>query len=478
MTTVYDTVVYPSMVFEQTHPDRLRVVAHLHGLSAPPAESARVLEIGGGDGLNLITFAAAYPQSRCQGFDLAPTAVERGQKLIADAGLTNVELAVCDIMDARAKYPAGSFDYIIAHGVYAWVPEPVRAEIMALIGHALSPDGVAFVSYNAMPGGYVRMMMRDMLLHAIEGTDDYRDKISIVHQCLELFVEPHPGDDDVVKALRRQADLMLERPDSVVFHDELGGVFAPQRLTDVAAAAAANGLRFLSDDSGRSRNFDGFLPDGVAPQGDVEALVIRAAQATDYTSVRFFRQSMFVRADRHPLRQLDLDRLEGLTVSAQLVRDEDGKFRSGKSTFALSDDDFVRMFEVITQYYPERFPFLEKVVTPEPRRAMVDLFARSYISLHLDPEPFALELPERPEISPLARAQLRAGGTQVCSLNHSVFNIEQPELAALLIAADGTRTVEEIAALPDLPFPADQVGPALLAAARRALVMRPRELSA
>jgi len=474
MTTVYDTVVYPSMVFEQTHPERLRVVAHLHGLSAPPAETARVLEIAGGDGLNLIAFAAAYPRAQCQGFDLAPTAIERGQKLIAEAGLTNVELSVRDIMDARAAYPAGSFDYIIAHGVYAWVPEPVRAEIMALIGHALSPDGVAFVSYNAMPGGYVRMMMRDMLLHAIEGTDDYRDKISIVHQCLELFVKPQAADDEVVKALRDQARRMLDRPDSVLFHDELGGVFAPQRLTDVVGAAKAQGLRFLSDDSGQHRSLGGFLPDDVAPRGDLDDLVVRAAQATDYASVRFFRQSMFVRDEHHPLRVVDIDRLEGLSVSAQLERDAKGTFHSGKSTFTLSEGPFAQMFGVVAQYFPERFPFLEKVIGPEPRRAMMDLFARNYISLHLEDEPFALELPERPEVSPLVRAQLRAGGTHVCSLNHKVLEIDQPELAALMIAADGTRTVEEIASLEGLDFPSAQVGPALAAAAQRALIVKQR----
>jgi hypothetical protein len=51
------------------------------------------------------------------------------------------------------------------------------------------------------------------------------------------------------------------------------------------------------------------------------------------------------------------------------------------------------------------------------------------------------------------------------------MDIEQDELKALLLAADGTRTLAEIAALPGLPFPAEHVGPALEAAARRALLV-------
>jgi hypothetical protein len=471
MTTAYDTVVYPSMVFEQTHPDRLRALAQIHGLAAPEVATARVLEIAGGDGLNLITMAAAYPGMACQGFDLAETAVERGRALIAAAGLTNVELQVCDILDACARYPAGSFDYIIAHGVYAWVPEPVRTAIMALIGHALAPDGVAFVSYNAMPGGHIRMMMRDMLLHAIEGTESIEDKISITHQCLELFSKPQEDDDPVVTALRRQAASMLERPDSVLFHDELGGVFAPQRLTDVVAEAGRHGLAFLTDDAGAKFNLDGFLPDGVAPTGDVDKLVVRAAQAFDNSTVRFFRQSLFVHSAQKPARVFDSATLDGLWMSCSLTKEEDGTYRSGRSTFRLNDDELAQMIDFVASRSPERFPFAEKVLDADRRETLLKLFARGYIRFHHDPAPYSLSAGERPKFSPLARAMLADGEAFVSTLDHRFMKIEQSELKALLLAADGTRTLAEIAAVPDLPFPAEHIEPALDAAARRALLV-------
>ncbi len=471
MTTAYDTVVYPSMVFEQTHPDRLRALAQIHGLAAPEVATARVLEIAGGDGLNLIALAAAYPGMACQGFDLAETAVSRGQDLIAAAGLTNVELQVCDILDARDRYPAGGFDYIIAHGVYAWVPEPVRGAIMALIGHALAPDGVAFVSYNAMPGGYIRMMMRDMLLHALEGTEGIDEKIAITHQCLEMFSKPRDSDDVVVTALRQQAASMLERPDSVLFHDELGGIFAPQRLTDVVAQAGEHGLSFLTDDAGAGLNLDGFLPDGLAPQGDLDKLVVRAAQATDYATVRFFRQSLFVRSARKPLRVFDPQTLDGMWMSCSLKKEEDGSYLSGRSTFRLNDEEMVRMIDIVSAHSPERFSFSEKVLDADRRKTLLTLFGRGYIRFHHGPAPCSLAAGERPKLSPLIRAMLAKGQKMVPTLDHRLMNIEQDELQALLLAADGTRTLAEIAALPGLPFPAEHVGPALDAAAQRALLV-------
>ncbi len=470
MTTAYDTVVYPSMVFEQTHPDRLRALAQIHGLAAAEVATARVLEIGGGDGLNLIALAAAYPGMTCRGFDLAETAVTRGRELIAAAELTNIELQVCDILDASEQYPAGGFDYIIAHGVYAWVPEPVRAAIMALIGHALAPDGVAFLSYNAMPGGYIRMMMRDMLMHALNGTEGIDEKIAITHQCLELFSKQRDGDDPVVTALRRQAESMLERPDSVLFHDELGGVFAPQRLTDVVAAAGQHGLAFLTDEAGAGVNLDGFLPDGVAPKGDLDALVVRAAQAIDYASVRFFRQNLFVRNGRKPLRVFDAKTLDGLWMSCSLKKEDDA-YRSGRATFKLNDDEMSRMIDIVSAHSPERFPFAEKVLDPDRRRTLLDLFARSYIRFHQGPAPFSLSAGTMPKVSPLVRALLQDNQTQVATLDHKIVSIEQAELKALLLAADGTRTLADIAALPDLPFPAEHIEAALDAAARRGLLV-------
>lgn len=470
--TPYDTVPYPSAIFEQTHPARLRMIARMHGVTTPLVETARVLEIGGGDGLNMMALAAAYPDATFHSFDLAETAVARGQELLAESGLTNVEVVVGDIMTAQSYYAAGSFDYVIAHGVYAWVPEPVRAATMALIAHVLAPDGVAYLSYNALPGGYIRMAMRDMLLHALEGATDDADKIGKTDRYLRLFAKPQESDDPVVKAMRAQASSMLDRPDSVLFHDELGDVFAPQRLTDVVHAAEHIGLRFLSDEPGQKRAFDGFLPDGIEPDGDVEVQIVRAAQASDYAGVRFFRQTLFVHNHVTPARQIDLKRLDGLWMSCSLARTETGGFMCGEARFSIGDEELARMIDIVTDNFPDRFAFAEKVVDPVRRRALLDLFARGYIYFHEGPPSFPLKASERPEVSLLVRAQLRLRHELVCTVTHRMVALHQPELRALLLAADGTRTIDEIATMPDLNFPTDQIRPALDAAAARGLLIR------
>src|SRR4051795_9203378 len=117
---VYDDVPYSNYPYAQTHPDRLATVAILHGLEPPDPFHARVLELGCGAGGNLIAMAAATPGIRALGVDLAAGPVEDGQRAIAEIGLTNVELRHGDVRELSGL---GEFDYIVAHGVYSWIPD-------------------------------------------------------------------------------------------------------------------------------------------------------------------------------------------------------------------------------------------------------------------------------------------------------------------------------------------------------------------
>src|SRR5262245_56164467 len=55
--TAYDTVAYPSHCCPQAHPDRLATLATLFGMAPAPVERCRFLELGCGDGHNLLALA-------------------------------------------------------------------------------------------------------------------------------------------------------------------------------------------------------------------------------------------------------------------------------------------------------------------------------------------------------------------------------------------------------------------------------------
>ena len=122
----YDATPYTSNSFPQSAPGQLAAVAHLLGLDTPAVADARVLEIGCAAGGNLLPFAAAHPNADAVGIDLSPVQVTHGRTRARSLGLDNLKLLAGDIarMDLRAL---GQFDFVIAHGVYSWVPPDVAA---------------------------------------------------------------------------------------------------------------------------------------------------------------------------------------------------------------------------------------------------------------------------------------------------------------------------------------------------------------
>ncbi|MFN3469654.1 MAG: methyltransferase domain-containing protein [Novosphingobium sp.] len=468
--TPYDRVAYPTTVFAQTHPERLAVLARLAGLDPVPPCEARILEIGGGTGVNLMSMAAMWPGCEAHGFDLSASAIARGMKIAEAAGLTNVTLAVEDICEAHHRYPAGSFDYVIAHGVYAWVPPHVREATMRLAAHVLSDRGVAFISYNAMPGGHVRQIMREMLLDAIGEIDDPEERIAAVRDFLESYARPQEGDEPLATALRQQAENMLQRPDAVLFHDELGPCFHPQRLLDVAAAAHACGLAFLTD-AGRNRQLDGFLPDGAPVPDDAEAAVLLAASRDDYASLRYFRQSLFVKRlpGRVIDRTIDAGRIANLWMSTRMARQEDGSFVHGADSMVIKDEALAAAIERAAAVYPQRVQVATISTDPEHLRVLLQLYTEWYVNLFTAPAPFPASPAERPQCSPLVRGMLAMGEAMLCTLDHGVLKIEQAELRALLMAADGRRTIDEIAAL-GTGIPPEDTLAALTACCTKALM--------
>src|SRR5215210_5831670 len=159
--TAYDEVRYSNYPYAQTHPDRLATVAGLHGLAAPDPRDCRVLELGCGAGGNLLAMAVATPGVQAVGVDLAEVPIRDGRRAIEEIGLANVELRQGDVSDLTGGQ-LGEFDFVIAHGLYAWVPEQARDAVLAATHSHLAADGVAYISYNANPGGHLRRIMREL----------------------------------------------------------------------------------------------------------------------------------------------------------------------------------------------------------------------------------------------------------------------------------------------------------------------------
>jgi cyclopropane fatty-acyl-phospholipid synthase-like methyltransferase len=128
----YDMTPYTSNSYPQSAPGQLAAIGYLFGLETPEVATARVLEIGCGAGGNLIPFAAAHPRARVVGIDLSQVQIDHGRPRVHALGLNNLRLLAGDI--ARMNLAElGQFDFVIAHGVYSWVPPEVQEALLSAL---------------------------------------------------------------------------------------------------------------------------------------------------------------------------------------------------------------------------------------------------------------------------------------------------------------------------------------------------------
>ncbi|AJO88124.1 TPA: methyltransferase regulatory domain-containing protein [Haemophilus influenzae] len=166
----YDELRYYSKPFSYTSIALLEGSATFWGLTPPALKGAKVLELGSSFGGNLISQAIYYPDTEFVGVDLANSQITQGNEIIKSMGLTNVRLETKNILDITPEF--GIFDYIIVHGIYSWVPDNVKDKILAICRENLTPNGIAYISYNTYPGWKSREVARDIMLYANKYTQD------------------------------------------------------------------------------------------------------------------------------------------------------------------------------------------------------------------------------------------------------------------------------------------------------------------
>ena len=177
--TIYSELGYKSMPFPYTTPATLEAYAALVGVSAPNPKTARVLELGATYGGNIISQALFNLDATFVGIELSQEQVEKGNEVIANAGLTNVSLVQSDIASIGSEI--GTFDYIIAHGVYSWVDDGVKDALLRLIDEHLAEDGIAYVSYNTYPGWHTMEEVRQLMMFSNRDKAQFNHKEKVLH---------------------------------------------------------------------------------------------------------------------------------------------------------------------------------------------------------------------------------------------------------------------------------------------------------
>jgi SAM-dependent methyltransferase len=464
----YAEIPYESLPIPDSHPERLDALGYLFGLSPADPARCRVLELGCASGGNLIPLAFYFPGSRYLGIDLYANQIADGQALVDAVGLPNLKLRQGDILDLRAD-ALGTFDYVIVHGVYSWVPDPVRERILGLCAEVLAPDGIAYVSYNTLPGWRMRGILRDILGYAARRAPSAKEQLAALGGCLDRMERAVAGLDAAsARYLAAEIGRLRARPTSYLVHEFLESENRPLLFADFVAVAEAAGLRYVGDTDLQTR-----YPEIVgAKVADVLADLhdpIEREQYLDFVVNRNFRRSVVCRADARPAREPQLARLDAMHVAANLAAPRKLDLRRARATpFSRPDGTTVEVHHPLTKAalvqlgrrYPDSVAVqdLAQLAAREVSAAgagacaaeLGDLVSELYSlavvgAVELLRRGRAVGRPDAAGLVPtaLARAQLGIEGRRLATRLHTVLAVD--DFATRLLGhLDGRRGVEDL----------------------------------
>lgn len=291
-------------------------VGFLFGMHPPQASHCRMLELGCGQGVTLLALAQLYPQSEFHGIDLSSRHIENAQKMAREAGLTNVRFEHRDIMDINVEVD-GTYDFITTHGVYSWVPDQVRDKILAICSTQLSPQGIAYVSYNTLPGWSHLQAIRQILIYHTARYAEPAEKLAQARTLIGFLHENAPGGQDSwERKWLATVGRILERAEPAYFvHEYLAENNEPCFFHQFMERAGAHELQYLSE-SAVANSFSTNL--GAQASKVIDMLkrsVIDAEQYMDFARNTQFRTTLLCHKEAKIDRNVLPDRLAALLFS-------------------------------------------------------------------------------------------------------------------------------------------------------------------
>ena len=314
VTTTYDEVPYESRPIDATHPSRLAALGCLFGMRPANVEACRVLEIGCATGGNLVPMAVSLPNSQFVGVDLSSVQIVEAKRVAAELPLSNIQFHAMSIMDVTLDF--GQFDYIVCHGVYSWVPEPVRQKILSICSANLAPNGLAYVSYNTYPGWRMRGMIRDMMRYHANKFDTPQSRVQQARMLLDFLSRAVENPDSAYAVLlKAELEHTQNNPDFYLLHEQLEDTNDPVYFHEFVEQAASHQLQYVNDVSIQTQQLN-LLSSNVA--GVLRRIVknpIEFEQYVDFVRNRTFRRSVLTHKSLKIQHEVSFEALKDLYIS-------------------------------------------------------------------------------------------------------------------------------------------------------------------
>ena len=401
---IYDETPYPSLVYTDTHPNKLATLATLHGVKPTAIEKCRVLELGCGDGTNLIAIAQSLPQAICIGIDLSANQINDGQKVIDSISLNNITLKQLNFNAIDESL--GKFDYIIAHGIYSWVPLSMQDIVLNLIKKHLTANGIAYISYNVYPGWHTEDVVRNMMMYHLQQLPalSAKEQVTQAKGILQFITSlRQSGNDSFDILLKEKSQQFQMLDDNYLSHDFLEPENHPVYFQQFVDRITQHDLTYITDIEFRHYLMLDFPPQVTEPMQKLfQNDFFKQEQYLDFFYHRTLRRSIL--CQQVAKRPLDWQRLFDCYVASNT--DELVDIQHPITKTAISH---------LREIYPQRLTFRELFkLSKRPAKnlsslrnnlaqELLHLYCLELVELHAAAPTFTTKITKYPVASPLAR---------------------------------------------------------------------------
>ena len=378
----YELIPYRHGAIPVSHPARIGAIGRIHGLDCAPPDRSRVLELGCAEGMNLLPLAERFPHSEFVGVDFSSAQIETGEAARAACNLDNARLIRADLREFEVD--PESFDYVLVHGVYSWVSDEVKDRVLAICSRALRANGLAYISYNTLPGWSLLDGLRKVLLREMASRDGMHEQITRARQVIAVLNESVRTQSGPHAELLRQAfaDMLAKRPE-LLFHDELAAINDPRTFAEFTSHAAAHSLSYVAEAHYATLPFE-HVPEAMRrPLERISTDFLQRQQLMDVVFQRWLRGSLLGKMPAAVRRDPDRRVLRDCALGLRLQpADSQVDLAPGSAMRLLDANKEATVFHqpaekallaVLSQSFPARIPFLHAVNAANRLLAQVKL---------------------------------------------------------------------------------------------------------
>ncbi|WP_081852079.1 class I SAM-dependent methyltransferase [Pseudorhizobium marinum] len=343
---------YTHGYYSEMNPGMLRLACLCNAFEPQLPDNPSYLELGFGQGVSLNFHAAA--SSGCYwGTDFNPAQTVEARKL-AEASGADIRLFDDSFEELANRSDLPDFDVIALHGIWSWISDKNRKVITEIIRRKLRPGGIAYISYNCLPGWAPIIPIRQLMsLYQNNGggrmsrpIDMIEGAFSVVEEIAKagsLYFRENPFARQHLKEMTRQGR-------NYIAHEYLNADWYLEHFSDMVRSLDDAKLAYV----GSARLLDGidaFQLDeaGVTLLSQIGHPTMRET-VRDYMVNRRFRTDVFIKGPRHYSgpEHRDAWHAQAFVLSASLI-DIPKKIPCGRGEVELPAGSYDLILEALSE---------------------------------------------------------------------------------------------------------------------------------